>query len=190
MKKILLVLLGVFFITGCKNKTRAEEFYLEAAKAYKEKNFANAENLIEKTLLYDRNNFQAEFLKGKILFFQKNYAASEKIFSKLTEKKHENIDVKLWLLRSLIFNDELEKAEVLIKKISECNNNDWRIFYWKAQIAKKKGDFETYFLCLNTADSYIREASKVYLDLAIIWNELGLQDRSNFYYEKEKVLNK
>lgn len=190
MKKIIPLLAVIFFITACGNTDNAKAFYLDAVKEYKNQNFEKALILTEKAIYQKRNFYQAEFLKAKILFFTKDYQGAEIIFKRLTKKKYENYDFKLWLLRCLIFNGKFEEADIYLTKLIQANTEDWRLYYYKAQIAKHENNFEKYFSNLNTADSFLKDSSTVYLDLGLIWHEFGMSEKSSLYYSKAQILCK
>ena len=190
MKKIIVLVLTVFLFAGCANTRDAEKFYLQAVKSYNTKDFKNAGELLKKSLECDRHYLKSRFLKGKVAFFEKQYEEAEKDFLILCSKNKTNLDYRLWLLRAYIFEDKKDEASLLIQKLLLENCSDWRVYYWKAQLAKSSNDFETYFYCLNKADLFLKESSAVYLDLARTWLELGLQDKSALYFAKAQSLNK
>lgn len=190
MKKILLLFSFTILLSSCNNIQKAQAFYLDAVKEYKEQNFEQALLLINKTLYFKPDFYQAKFLKGKILFYSKDYSASIDIFQKLTKIQKENFDCKFWLLRCYIFNSELDKAKIYLKELIRTNTEDWRLYYYRALIAKQQNNFEDYFSSLNTAESFVKDAASLYLDLALIWNELGLADRSSLCYSKAEILKK
>lgn len=190
MKKIILLFLTTLCLAGCRKTDQAEKFYLSAAKAYNAKDFKNALDMLEKSIKCDRYYLKSRFLKGKTLFFEKDYMNAETEFLWLTSKQKANVDFKLWLLRTYIFGEKKEQASELVQNLLKENSSDWRVYYWKAQLSKSSGDFETYFFCLNRADMYLKESSAVYLDLARTWLEVGLSDKSALYYAKAQSLNK
>lgn len=184
----LLAVFSAFVFMSCENTKKAVNFYLDAVSEYQNKNFEEAKLLLNSCLKEKKNFYQAEFLLGKIYFFEKDFQNAQKIFIQLSERKKENFDTKIWLLKSYIFNKETSQARILIDELIKNNSEDWRLYYWKAQIAKIENDFETFFSCLNYADQYLSDSSNVYLDLALIWHELGLADKSAFYYSKVNIL--
>lgn len=190
MKNIFPLFASIFFITACTSRNNAKTYYLEAVREYKNQNFEKALILTEKAIYQKKGFYQAEFLKAKILFFTKDYQTAELIFRKLTKKKKENFDFKLWFLRCLIFNEKFEEADLYLNKLIQANTEDWRLYYYKAQIAKHKNDFEKYFSNLNTADNFLKDSSAVYIDLGVIWNEFGMSEKSSLYYSKAQILCK
>lgn len=192
MKKIIFILMLTFTIllAGCKNASQAQLLYFDAVKEYKEKNFENAKILTDKAISIKPDFYQAIFLKAKILFFTKDLKNAEQIFLKLCKKAPENFDCKLWLLRCFIFEGNFEKAENFINQMIQNNTEDWRLYYYKAQIAKQQNNFEEYFSSLNYAETFLTDSAAVYLDLGLIWHEFGLSDRSSIYYTKAEILNK
>lgn len=190
MKKLLIILIPFFLFCGCSNVEKAQSYYLDAVSEYKNQDFERALMQVNKAIGEKSDFYQAEFLKAKILFFTKDYQGAETIFKRLTKQKSENYDFKLWLLRCLIFNEKFEEADLYLTKLIQSNTEDWRLYYYKAQIAKHENNFEKYFSNLNTADSFLKDSSAVYLDLGLIWHEFGMPEKSSLYYSKAQILCK
>lgn len=184
---LFILLITIFF--SCSNSKKATEHYLNAVREYEQKNFDKSKEFLDLSLKAKSNFFQAEFLKAKISFFEKKFSDAEKTFYSLSKKNSKHLDCKLWLLRTYFFSKQFEKANELLSELTMINCEDWRLYYWKAQLAKHNDDFESYFLCLNKADEFLRDSQNVYLDLALIWHELGLAEKSSFYYSKAKSIN-
>lgn len=190
MRKFVFVLIPLIFLSSCSDSQKATELYLDAVKMYQEGNNDNAKENLKKALSEKDDFYAASFLLGKIYFMEKDFQKSEEIFLKLSQKRTENIDYSLWLLRSQFFEGKTEDAVITVNKLIKLDYEDWRIHFWNAQLAKNNNDFETYFSSLNFADTLLKESSKIYLDLALIWHELGLPEKSALYYTKAEVLNK
>lgn len=187
MKKIL-PLFFIFIFLSCSNTEKATKLYLDAVREFNDKNFDKSKNYLELALKEKSNFYQAHFLKAKILFLEKDFENANKIFKYLSNKKKENVDCKLWLMRSHYFLNELNEAKIILARLENQNSEDWRIFYWKAQVAKSQNDFESYFSNLNTAEEILKSSREVYNSLAIIWHELGFSDKSTSYYIKANSL--
>lgn len=190
MKKFLIILLPFFLFCGCSNVEKAQSYYLDAVSEYKNQDFERALMQVNKAIGEKSDFYQAQFLKAKILFFSKDFQNAENIFLKLTKEKQDNFDCKYWLLRCYLFQNKLDDAIIYINKLILSNTEDWRLYYYKAQIAKQQNNFEEYFSNLNTAEKFLKDSQVVYLDLGLIWHEFGLSERSSAYYSKAEILKK
>lgn len=183
MKNITILILSII-LTSCGNSEKATKFYLDAIKEFNNNNLEKSKNYLDLSIKEKSNFYQSHFLKAKILFLKKNFKDSEIIFSELAKVKKENFDCKLWLIRNYFFLKENSKAKQIINDLLKNNSEDWRLYYWKAQIAKEENDFESYFSNLNTAEQILKSSKDIYQSLAIIWNELGFSEKSSSYYKK------
>ena len=161
-----------------------------AIDEYSSGNYENAEKYVIEYLEDDPSDIYALLLKGKILFFKKEFENASATFEKAASLKQENIDAQLWYLRSLIFSGNYEKADAVTDNVLKENSEDWRFYFWKAQIKKITGELEDYFSCMNTAELLLQDSAMLYQEFADIWEELGLAERSSVYKKKVEAVKK
>ncbi len=168
-------------LISCTDIQSANEKYLNGVKAYKEQDFEKAENFLTQAIKEKKDFFHAEYLLGKIFFFQKKYPEAEKIFRRLIKKEKHNYDYKLWLLRTLYIEEKFKEADSLISELSTVTSEDWRLYYWKAQICKHVNDYEGYFRELTAAEKLLKDSANVYLDLGLVWSECNKTEKNYFF---------
>lgn len=187
---LLVLLLNLAAFVSCKDSTQVKTYLNHALHYYKEQDFEKSMDSVKKSLILDSSNSEAQALLGRLLFLNKEFDQAQIQFEKACRLSKENQDYQWWLLKTYIINGSLEKAETLISNIQNQNSLDWRLFYWKAQLAKQKMDFETYFECLNSADILLQEGAMVYEELSLIWHRLNVAEKSTLYFGKAEVLKK
>lgn len=190
---ICFILLFTVIVSSCSSKIEKEEnahkFYMMAVNAYAKQDFSDALELAGQALKANRNFYQAELLKVKILYFSAKDQEAEKSIFKLVKKHPGFTEARIWQIRILIQNKKYDLAEALIKQELSFNQTDWRIFNLYALLAERKENFNQRLSMNKQAEATLTEGSKVFIDLASIWISLGLRERALDYLEKAKVLS-
>jgi tetratricopeptide (TPR) repeat protein len=179
-------------LSGCREhgpKAEAERAYMAAVDAYGAEKYEDAYALARQALSQDRKFYQAEFLEGRILFFTGNEAEAKKIFSKLVSRYPEYTEANIWYIRTLILSGEYEKARGLIEGELSFNTSDWRIYYLYGLLAQKTGDYEKRLSMNRHAETVLTDSAKVYMDMAAVWQALGLEERAGVYLEKARMIS-
>jgi tetratricopeptide (TPR) repeat protein len=176
-----------FPLTACDRKNKrieAEKSYIAAVDAYAEGQYADSLELARRAILQDRNFYQAAFLEGRNLFFSDKMEDAKKIFAKLVSKYPEYTEARIWHIRCLILQGDLEAAKIILDKELSFNQTDWRIYNLYSLLAQKTDNYEERLAMNRRAESILTGSARIYLDMAITWRSLGLNDRAQAYLEK------
>lgn len=177
-------------LSSCTDRNTAKTYLNHALYYYGEQNFSKATECVKNSLNFDSSNPEAQALLGRLLFMTEEFDQAQIQFEKACRLETGNLDYKWWLVKTYILNGSEEKAKNLISDLQKKDSLDWRLFYWKAQLAKQEMDFETYFECLNNAALLLKEGVAVYEELAVIWHKLNVADKTALYFGKAEVLKK
>lgn len=194
MKKVLvlvLTLLLCLLITSCKDKiskAEATKLYLSALDSYSNQKYDEASAYLVMLKKHDSKFYQADLLAGKIQFFQNDFLNALVTFKKLTKKYPQYVEARIWYIRTLIIAGQFELAKTLLETELSFNQTDWRIFYLYSLLEEKQGNIDKKIVMLNRAEMALSDSAKVYLELGEIWNLLDIQERSNEYNEKAKII--
>lgn len=192
-KKVLYISISfcalLFF--SCKNADSGycEKAYIEAADAYAGNELDKVIDLTGNILSVDRNFYQAALLNAKALFFAGNASEAESCLKKLVKKVPEYTEARIWYIRVLILNGKYQEAEKMLEKELSYNQTDWRLYYQYAVLANRTDDYEKRLSMLQRAETALTDSSKVFMDEALFWYELGLEDRSKEYIDKAKSVS-
>jgi tetratricopeptide (TPR) repeat protein len=173
--------------------TQAEGAYVAAAEAYAEERYEEALEYARESLRLDSNFYQARFLEGKILFFQNRMEEAGVVFAKLTAAYPEYTEARIWNLRCLVLpasiseKNQREAQKALNRELS-FNPTDWRVLYLASLLAGNTGDWEQRLAMGRRAEAALSDSAKVYLDMALTWHSLGLEDRAGLSLEKARVV--
>ncbi|MDR2747210.1 MAG: tetratricopeptide repeat protein [Treponema sp.] len=189
---------GILLLAACApgsgQKDRAERAYVAAAEAYSRERFAEALEYAGECLKIDPGFYQARLLEGKILFFQNRLEEAEKSFAGLCAKHPEYTEARIWNLRCLVLSldkpggrDPKEVQGALDRELS-FNPSDWRILYLYALLAGNTGDWEKRLSMGRRAESALSDSAKLYLDMALSWRSLGLENRAAAALEKARIV--
>jgi tetratricopeptide (TPR) repeat protein len=202
---------------GAERKDRAERAYVAASEAYGRERFAEALDYAGESLRIDPDFYQARLLEGKILFFQNRLEEAEKTFAALCAKHPEYTEARLWNLRCLVLSLEqsglsagvsagvsggkdvqagpranpgadLKKVQAAQDRELSFNPSDWRVLYLYALLAGNTGDWEKRLSMGRRAEAVLSDSAKVYLDMALSWHSLGLEDRASLSLEKARAV--
>jgi tetratricopeptide (TPR) repeat protein len=188
---ILIVCLVAF--TACAPKAgRAAGAYVAAAEAYAQERYAEALEYVRESLRLDSHFYQARLLEGKILFFQDRGEEAAQVFAKLGARHPEYTEARIWNLRCMVLSvTSLTKEDTqgaLDRELS-FNPNDWRVLYLYALFAGNTGDYEKRLAMGRRAETALSDSAKVYLDMALTWRSLELEDRAEAYFEKARIVS-
>jgi tetratricopeptide (TPR) repeat protein len=197
--------------SGGKNADRAEGAYIAAAEAYAQERYAEALEYLRESLRLDPDFYQARLLEGKVLFFQNKMTEAAELFARLAAKHPEYTEARLWNLRCLVMaaspdgtaagsttgttgvagtaGKKLEDARNALDRELSFNPTDWRVLYLYALLAGNAGDWEKRLSMGRRAEAALSDSAKVYLDMALTWYSLGLEDRANLFLEKARVVS-
>jgi tetratricopeptide (TPR) repeat protein len=188
--RLWIILSGVILFSCASRKNgEAERAYLSALEAYGGENYQEALAQARRALKADRGFYQAEFLLGKTLFFTGEEAGALAVFSRLVKRRPEYTEARLWRIRCLILEGRYGEAENLLDQELSFNFSDWRPLYLYALLAQKTGDYEKRLSLGRQAEMVLADSAKVYLDLAVAWYALELNDRAAVYLEKAQAVS-
>jgi tetratricopeptide (TPR) repeat protein len=188
----LIVLPAAFPICACNNgvaDVRAEKTYLAAVEAYTEQKYDAALEFIREARRVDKNFYQADFLEAKIIFFQGNENEAERLFLRLVKKYPSYTEARIWYIRCLIISGQNGKALSKLEEELSFNNTDWRVYYLYALLGQKTNNYEQRLSMNRKAETALTESAKVYMDLALIWQALGMNSRAGDYLRKAETVS-
>jgi tetratricopeptide (TPR) repeat protein len=181
-----------FSLASCNLKAKrieAEKAYIAAVDAYGAEKYDNSLEQVRRAIKLDRNFYQASFLEGKILFFSEKQSEAEKIFSGLTSKYPEFTEARIWHIRCLILKGDFEAAQKMLDKELSYNQTDWRIYSLYSLFAQRTNNYEERLTMNRRAETILSGSARVYIDMALVWHTLGLDDRAKTYIEKAQQVS-
>jgi tetratricopeptide (TPR) repeat protein len=196
--RALLVACLVLFSACEPQSDRAAGAYVAAADAYAQERYAEALEYVRESLRLDARFYQARLLEGKILFFQDRREEAAQVFSKLSARHPEYTEARIWKLRCLVLmvrplgeNQEaaINEAQGALDRELSFNPNDWRVLYLYALLSGNTGDYEKHLAMGRRAETALSDSAKVYLDMALTWRSLELEDRAELYFEKARIVS-
>lgn len=170
--------------TGCSSKETGEKIYIAALQQYNQQNFSKTVELCNLILSQNKKMHQAEFLKGKALYFLGDGAGATKCFEKLKQKIPEHVESRIWYIRSLLAEKNYEKAASVLRQEIVLNETDWRLYYLDALLAEKTENYEKQLSALKYAEKAFADGSKIFLDLSKLWFYLGIDSKASEYLQK------
>lgn len=189
---VLVLILGMgLLLTSCGGKISSEDsnkLYLAAVDAYSTEKYTESLAYIDMLKKHNRSYYQADLLKGKILFFQNDYEGAVKIFKTLVKKYSQFSEARVWYIRTLILQQNFDEAQKLLDKELSFNQTDWRVYYLYSVLEDARGNIDKKIVMLNRAELALTDSAKVYMELSDIWSILDLQDRSVDYLIKSKMV--
>lgn len=178
-----------FLFFSCARKEEANALYLSALQAFSREQYDKALESSESALRYDSSFYQAAFLKAKILFFRDDLPGAEKILHKLASKYPGYTEARIWLIRCTILREDYHKAAALLEKELSFNTGDWRVLYLYALLGRKTDNYELQLSMNRNAEAVLTDSAKVYMDLALGWQALGMESRAAGYLEKARTVS-
>ena len=184
-------------------RDRAEGAYIAATEAYSQEHYAEALEYLRESLRLDPDFYQARLLEGKVLFFQNRMSEAAKLFAKLAAAYPEYTEARLWNLRCLVIaasppsagssagsaGARVEAAREALDRELSFNPTDWRVLSLYVLLAGNTGDWERRLSMGRRAEAALSDSAKVYLDMALSWYSLGLEDRAKLFLEKARVVS-
>ena len=186
-----IILTLCIYITSCNNKAariEAERLYIAAVNAYTAEQYANGLELVRSAIKLDRKFYQAVFLEGKMLFFSEKISEAEKNFLKLISRYPAYTEARIWYIRCLILKGEYGTAKQFLDKELSFNQTDWRIFSLYSLLARRTDNYEEQLSMNRRAETILNDSARIYIDTAITWHTLGLDDRAQDYLDKAKTI--
>ncbi|MBR5866637.1 MAG: hypothetical protein IKZ04_01885 [Spirochaetaceae bacterium] len=178
-------------IYSCKSeiKTSAlEEKYSKALQAYSRKDFNLVLDLCNQITYYTQRNFEAELLKAKAYFFTGENQKALDLINRLEKKYPSFQDAILWHIRILILSGKNDEAKKILDSQIRLNGSDWRIYYLYSLLAEKTENYELQLEMLHRSEILINDGSKVYSELARIWDSIGVKNRALENLVKAEIL--
>ncbi|GHV92069.1 hypothetical protein AGMMS50268_25720 [Spirochaetia bacterium] len=166
----------------------AENLYLDAVEQYMHNDLSGAEATLAQVLKIDKKFYQADFLLGKVLFFQDDEEGALKIFSRLEKRMPQYTESRIWKIRCLILLGQYDDAEKCLDYELSINPGDWRVYFQYALLTAATGNMEKRLSMLRSAENYLGETSRVYIELSKIWYSLEMRDRAQTYLQKAAML--
>lgn len=171
--------------TGLYNRTAANQSLFDQAKAATEKNFAEAEKLLQRVVTNDDKDFVAWAELGTALFRQEKYSEAEKAYQKSLAGKPDFLAVLINYGKLQLQQKQPEKAVELLTKATEVDpkSAEAQHYLGEAYLQAKKG---------SKAVVHLNEALKldptgkaeIHLRLAALYNAAGMKDRAAVEYEQ------
>jgi tetratricopeptide (TPR) repeat protein len=188
----MVIAIFVLSVCVCKNETdkaAAEKAYLAAVEAYAEQQYGTALEFIGKAKRIDSKFYQADFLEGKVLFFQGKMKEAEECFHELLKKYPSYTEARIWYMRCLIISGENDKVLSMLERELSFNSTDWRIYYLYALLGQKTDNYAQRLSMNRKAEIMLEESVKVYIDMALVWQALGMDGRAREYLRKAEVIS-
>jgi Flp pilus assembly protein TadD len=188
--------LAAIAVSGCTktagaapaDRAAADAHYLQGVQKYAAADLEGAARELAQALERDGDFFQAALLLGKVRFFQHDEEAALEAFTALAKTRPECTEARLWRIRCLILAERFAEAQTLVDAETANNPGDWRVWFQAAQLAAFTGDMEHRIAALKSAEAYLADGERVYVELAKVWYALGMTDRSRSYVEKAAAL--
>lgn len=152
--------------------------YLNAKKAYLNRNFQQAEAGFFKLSQKKHNFYQARFMLGKTYYLSGSFAQAEKVLAQLLQDYPHYYEADLWLARTELSLGHKDKAEARIKKLLGINSGDSRLLVLLARINKENDDIQSALSNLHEAVLYEEEAAYTHLELGKIFYQFGMNDKA------------
>jgi len=165
-------------------QVEAERLYIAAVDAYTGEQFTDSLELVRLAIKLDRNLYQASFLEGRILFFLDQIEEAEKKFSILVKKYPGFTEARIWYIRCLVLKNDFTTAQKYLDEELSFNQTDWRVYNLYSLLAQRTDNFEERIAMNRRAENILTTSASVYIDMAVTWYTLGLNDRAQFYLEK------
>ena len=159
-----------------------------AFKNHKEQNFRMAENLYQKILKNNPNNFQAIFLLGSLFFQTKNYNEAVKMLAKALNMQPKNISVCQNLGATLIEIDEFKKAIEVLTKASKMEPDHEGILYNLGNAHKGMGEYDkaaNYYEAVTKINS---KNTKALNNLGNVFKQLGKSKEAIKVFKKALLI--
>lgn len=160
--------------------TRAKNYYIDG-------DIEKARELF--LLLKDRapGFIQALFMLGKCYFFGKEYAKAEEEWKSILQYNPQHLDSRKWLSRLLLMEGRGEEAEIILNESLHYTTEDPQIFLLLGKVKKAKREYSEAIEYYNKASLLISNLVEVYIDLAEIYREFGLREKTD--YELSRALS-
>ena len=166
----------------------AEKVYIAAINAYGSEDYPKALELAQRALKIDKKFYQALFLKAKILFFDNKIEEALRVFSRLAASMPAFTEARLWQIHCQILCQKYDLAEKALEKELSVNHSDWRVYSLYALLGEKTGNYEQRLVMNRRAETILADSAKLYLDLALSWELMGLSARSEEYMKKASCI--
>ena len=155
-----------------------------AFKNHKEQNFKMAENLYQKILKNNPNNFQAIFLLGSLFFQIKNYNEAVKMLAKALSMQPKNISVYQNLGATLVEIDEFQKAIEVLTKASKIKPDHEGILYNLGNAYKGMGEYDKAAECYEATTKINSKNTKALNNLGNVFKQLGKSEEAIKVFKK------
>ena len=192
VKTLIWILVLVIQFTSCNTKAKrieAQKAYIAAVDAYGTENFSGSLELVRNAIRLDGNFYEALLLEGKILFFLDKAEEAGNIFAGLVSRYPAFTEARIWHIRCLILKGDFITARSTLDKELSFNQSDWRIFNLYSLLADRTDNYEERLSMNRRAEVILSTSARVYIDLALIWRNLGLNDRAQTYLEKAALVS-
>lgn len=188
LKQIFPFLVALVMLVSCsKNNDCSDQLY-SAQKLYNVGDLNAAESACKEILKFDKDNEFALFLLSKVLFYGGKKSQSLIILEKLYEDRPDFLDAKLFYALELIDAGKLDYAEHLLNRELYLNSKDYRVHHLLFLIAKKTSNVKKMIECEKKAAFCLNDSYRVYMELSLIYSNLGMQDMANEYKAKGRIV--
>jgi tetratricopeptide (TPR) repeat protein len=155
-------------------------------EAYSNQKYEDALNLVRMAQKAGRNFYQARHLEGRKIFIHGSIKQAEKIIKRLIANYPEYTEARIWYMRCLILSENYEEAKKQLDKELSFNTSDWRVYNLYSLLAQRTDDYEQRLSMNRRAETALTDSAKVYMDQAITWYALGMENRAQEYLEKAR----
>ena len=152
--------------------------YLNAKKAYLNRDFKRAEASFLKLSQKKHTFYQARFMLGKTYYLSGSFEKAAEVFTQLIADYPLYYEAELWLARTELSLARKDAAEARIKRLLSINSGDSRLLVLLARINKENNDIQSALANLQEAVLYEEEAAYTHLELGKIFYQFGMNDKA------------
>ncbi len=185
------LILAAAGLSSCNSRSKiaSEGLYRKAIILYQNKDFSKAETVLSRALELDHKKMEAAFLYGKTLFLQKRFSDAKSVFNDIKKMEVCNYDARLWYVKSCLADNEPEAAKIELIKMQEKHHEDWKIYFYLYIAEMKSGNADEALKMLKAAEGIIHEGSAVFFEMACFWENLGIKDKAQKYFDFYRSFN-
>lgn len=185
------LILAAAGLSSCTSRSRiaSEELYKKAVALYQNKDFSKAETILSRAMELDHKKMETAFLYGKTLFLQKKFSDARKVFNDVKKMEACNYDACLWYVKSCLADNEPEAAKTELLEMQGKHHEDWKIYFYLYIAEMKSENADDALKMLKAAEGLIHEGSAVYFEMACFWENLGIKDKAQKYFDFYRSFN-
>lgn len=132
-----------FDIANGINSDSSYSMYGTAIKLTIDKNFQDAENMLQEVLDQDNTFAEAWLLKARFAERQRNFSDAIKAYNSFLNLRPQAHSIKLLLANNYLQNSQLSESEIIIDKLLVLNPNNPTTLLLKARVALEQKQYTT-----------------------------------------------